>query len=132
VQKEIHALYVHLGIWEEQDQMSEVQEHQSTTTDHGLPGCDLQEELITMRCPHCSEDLPGKVCPECDVVVPLDSRYCMMCGVELEEEQTDRVGQDDDLDIENRVLCPDGTCTGIIVDGRCTECGTSAENKSTP
>jgi hypothetical protein len=21
------------------------------------------------------------------------------------------------------VLCPDGTCTGIIVDGKCTECG---------
>jgi hypothetical protein len=51
----------------------------------------------------------------------------MMCGAELEEEQTDRLGQDDDLDMENRVLCPDGTCTGIIVDGRCTECGASAK-----
>jgi hypothetical protein len=130
VQKEIHTLYVHLGIWEEQDPMSEVQEHQSTTTDHGLPGCNLQEELIPMRCPHCSEEIPGKVCPECDVVVPLASRYCMMCGAEFEEEQSD---QDDALDIENRILCPDGTCTGIIVDGRCTECGTSvAENESTP
>jgi hypothetical protein len=34
---------------------------------------------------------------------------------------------DDELDLENRVLCPDGTCTGIIVDGRCTECGRREE-----
>jgi len=53
----------------------------------------------------------------------------MMCGAEFEEERSDQ----DDLDVENRILCPDGTCTGIIVDGRCTECGTSvAENESTP
>lgn len=83
-----------------------------------------------MQCPHCSEEIPDKVCPECDAAVPVPSRYCMMCGAEFEEQQSDR---DDDLDIENRILCPDGTCTGIIVDGRCTECGTSvAENESTP
>jgi len=29
----------------------------------------------------------------------------------------------EDIDFDNRVLCPDGTCTGIIVDGRCSECG---------
>ena len=82
-----------------------------------------------MQCPHCSKEIPGKVCPECDAGVPLDGRYCMMCGAELQAEQSD---QDADLDIENRVLCPDGTCTGIIVDGRCTECGTSAtESEST-
>ncbi len=86
-----------------------------------------------MRCPHCSKELPGRVCPECDVVVPLDSRYCMMCGTELEADRTDRSDQDDDLDIENRILCPDGTCTGIIIDGRCSECGASvAGNESTP
>jgi len=82
-----------------------------------------------MRCPHCSEDLPGKMCPECDVVVPLDGRYCMMCGAEFDEEQPE---QDGELDMENRVLCPDGTCTGIIVDGRCTECGSSAAENESP
>jgi glutamate dehydrogenase/leucine dehydrogenase len=24
---------------------------------------------------------------------------------------------------DDRILCPDGTCTGIIEDGRCSECG---------
>ena len=33
--------------------------------------------------------------------------------------------EDDELDLENRVLCPDGTCTGIVVGGRCTVCGRS-------
>jgi hypothetical protein len=46
----------------------------------------------------------------------------MACGASL------RIGGDstpedyDELDFENRVLCPDGTCTGIIVNGRCTVC----------
>jgi hypothetical protein len=51
----------------------------------------------------------------------------MICGAEFEEDQLD---QDDDLDMENRILCPDGTCTGIIVDGRCTECGASVTEKA--
>jgi hypothetical protein len=30
----------------------------------------------------------------------------------------------DDLDLENRRLCPDGACIGVIgPDGRCRECG---------
>ena len=34
---------------------------------------------------------------------------------------------EDDLDLENRQLCPDGSCTGVIGDdGRCRECGRSA------
>jgi hypothetical protein len=53
----------------------------------------------------------------------------MACGAPL-KEGLERVSQheelledDGELDLENRVLCPDGTCTGIIVDGKCTECG---------
>jgi len=47
----------------------------------------------------------------------------MDCGFNLEEEAGDMIEQDDGLDFENRVLCSDGTCTGIIIDGKCTECG---------
>lgn len=46
----------------------------------------------------------------------------MICGVPLKEEKTGPSAQED-FDPENRILCPDGTCTGIIVDGKCTECG---------
>jgi hypothetical protein len=41
----------------------------------------------------------------------------------------EEVDEDDAFDIENRVLCPDGTCTGIIVNGRCIECGKKHKGK---
>ena len=79
-----------------------------------------------MECPNCHEKIPGKDCPHCETLIPLESTYCLNCGeylVESEAEET--VGQDDEFDLENRVLCPDGTCTGIIVDGKRVECGRS-------
>ena len=47
----------------------------------------------------------------------------MECGVSLVEEVEDSFEDDNGFDLGDRVLCPDGTCTGIIVDGRCSECG---------
>jgi hypothetical protein len=36
-------------------------------------------------------------------------------------------GTADDLDIEQRALCPDGNCIGVLgADGRCKVCGASA------
>jgi hypothetical protein len=53
--------------------------------------------------------------------------YCgSVLGLEEAPEEEVSIGQPDDnedLDLENRILCPDGACTGIIVNGRCTECG---------
>ena len=79
-----------------------------------------------MECPHCHEALPSKTCPHCSEEVPEESRYCMACGASLDEDgmRPDSGDEEDDaLDLENRILCPDGTCTGIIENGRCTECG---------
>jgi len=47
----------------------------------------------------------------------------MECGVSLVEEVEDTFEDDNGFDLGDRILCPDGTCTGIIVDGRCSECG---------
>lgn len=39
----------------------------------------------------------------------------------------------DDLDIDNRELCPDGACIGVIgTDGRCKVCGTAGAGTATP
>ena len=46
----------------------------------------------------------------------------MHCGVPLREEREVSSDQED-FDLDDRILCPDGTCTGIIVNGKCTECG---------
>jgi hypothetical protein len=74
-----------------------------------------------MKCPHCDTEIPGNPCTNCGTIVPDEANYCMECGLSLSQEETEYDG-DDELDLENRVLCPDGICTGIIVNGICTEC----------
>ena len=76
-----------------------------------------------MECPHCHKEIPNKECPDCGAVIPLESHYCMECGINLDQETADVTEEDDGFDLENRVLCSDGACTGIIIDGKCTECG---------
>lgn len=82
-----------------------------------------------MECPHCHKEVPGKNCPSCGALIPLESHYCMNCGVNLGEEAEDSIDQDEGFDLERRVLCSDGTCTGIIIDGKCTECGKPYEER---
>ena len=78
-----------------------------------------------MRCPHCDEELLGPVCPQCEAMAPEGANFCMECGSAFEENIESAIDDDNDsdLDFDDRVLCPDGTCTGIIVDGKCVECG---------
>jgi hypothetical protein len=76
-----------------------------------------------MECPHCNNEIEGKECPLCKGITPLEGRYCMYCGSEFEDDPSGAADSSDGYDFENRVLCPDGTCTGIIIDGKCTECG---------
>lgn len=78
-----------------------------------------------MHCPHCQKEIEGKTCPECSQTVPQESRFCMFCGVSLDETRIESDIEEDPFDFDNRILCPDGTCTGIIVEGKCTECGKS-------
>lgn len=86
-----------------------------------------------IKCPHCGKEIPGPACPHCGAMSPEGADYCMACGSSLlehadsDDQLNPPIEEDDDLDLENRVLCPDGTCTGIIVDGKCTECGKEVE-----
>jgi DNA-directed RNA polymerase subunit RPC12/RpoP len=63
------------------------------------------------------------MCPECGTQVPGESRYCMTCGALFKSETGSVSDAEEGLDLESRVLCPDGNCTGIIIDGKCSECG---------
>lgn len=78
-----------------------------------------------MKCPHCQGEIPGKECPNCRAESPINSRYCASCGSLFEDAEVpkDFLPEEEGFDEEERVLCPDGTCNGIIVDGKCTECG---------
>ncbi|RJR27701.1 MAG: hypothetical protein C4582_00230 [Desulfobacteraceae bacterium] len=76
-----------------------------------------------MKCPFCEKELQGTACPGCGTTSPEGARYCMECGARLFEAGPAALGEADDFDPEDRILCPDGNCTGIIMEGRCTECG---------
>jgi hypothetical protein len=76
-----------------------------------------------MKCPYCEKEIPGKPCSSCGSLIPADSRFCMECGARLEDEKGTTTQDEEAFDLDDRILCPDGTCTGIIVDGKCTECG---------
>jgi hypothetical protein len=81
-----------------------------------------------MKCPHCGQDVPVKTCPECGAETPHEGRFCMDCGAALSGSAGSSDSEaDEGLDLDDRILCPDGTCTGIIVDGRCSECGRALE-----
>jgi hypothetical protein len=50
----------------------------------------------------------------------------MECGVQFDTEKVENQSQtDEEFDLDDRVLCPDGTCTGIMINGKCSECGKS-------
>ena len=80
-----------------------------------------------MKCPHCEKEIPGSPCPQCDANNPDAAKYCMECGSFLGRGEEETFEDNNGLDFENRVLCPDGNCTGIIIDGKCTECGRTPE-----
>lgn len=82
-----------------------------------------------MECPHCSKEIPGSPCPHCEAANPENATYCMTCGGYLSEKSSAANDGGGGFDLEERVLCPDGTCTGIIENGRCTECGKAPGEK---
>ena len=56
----------------------------------------------------------------------------MQCGALLDVGKRVSSEEDEEIDLENRVLCPDGTCTGIIINGRCTVCEQIVEGEEGP
>ena len=75
------------------------------------------------ECENCGQPPAGKICRACEESVPAWVKYCPLCGEKFEE--TPAAGGDP-LAMENRRLCPDGNCIGILgADGRCVICGKS-------
>jgi len=85
-----------------------------------------------MKCPHCEKEIPGSPCPECGTMTLEEANYCMKCGSSLGQDVDDIIEDDNGFDLEERVLCPDGTCTGIMINGKCTECGKVFGDKKKP
>ena len=79
-----------------------------------------------MKCPFCNEFIEGKSCSFCSRENPSDAVCCAYCGNAFEKDAASCCAdssEDEFPDIEDRELCPDGACTGIIINNKCTECG---------
>ncbi len=77
-----------------------------------------------MKCPNCDFEIAGIVCEVCGGETPQGSLYCCHCGGEIEVET------DGSFDLENRILCSDETCTGVINEkGICGVCGKPDEGQ---
>ncbi|MEK6607675.1 MAG: hypothetical protein AABZ30_08450 [Myxococcota bacterium] len=88
-------------------------------------------------------DLASRIlCPDgtCIGVVGGDGR-CKLCGAVYDPKVPERPpppprpapapwdGDEPAADLDDRVLCTDGACVGVIgADGRCRECGKSASS----
>ncbi len=83
---------------------------------------------MIIKCPVCNHEITGIECPVCGGSTPGEGTYCINCGRKLNDETAASVKEDDvDFDLDDRILCSDGTCTGIIIDGKCSECGKPPE-----
>lgn len=77
-----------------------------------------------IKCPYCEADLPSRECPECHESVPLEGKFCHLCGVEMPPPESVAGDGADVTDFSERTLCSDGTCIGVINEkGVCSECG---------
>lgn len=78
-----------------------------------------------MRCDKCGIETDTIVCPTCNNAILRIGQYCYLCGARLEyriDEQDEEQDQDG-LDLENRILCSDGACIGVVENGVCKVCG---------
>ena len=82
-----------------------------------------------LTCDVCGHEMESLTCGECGAENLPNARFCSFCGRQFPEEtpaekKSKKKSRDDPYDLENRILCSDDTCIGIINEqGVCTECG---------
>jgi hypothetical protein len=74
-----------------------------------------------MICEKCGIESAAVKCIKCGKEIVKLGPYCYLCGAEL---HTEKGAETEGTDFDNRVLCSDGTCIGVINEqGVCKVCG---------
>jgi len=74
-----------------------------------------------MICEKCGLETKTVKCVQCGEEILMLGPYCYLCGKELRAEVETEA---DYADFENRILCSDGSCIGVINEkGICKVCG---------
>lgn len=72
-----------------------------------------------MICEKCGLETEATQCNACGKEIVRLGPYCYLCGAELL-----KAAETEDTDFDNRVLCSDGACIGVIDEkGVCKVCG---------
>ena len=74
-----------------------------------------------MLCEKCAHEVETVRCESCGKEVVRLGPFCYGCGTRLENKVEQ--AEQSDLDFENRVLCSDGACIGVVEMGVCKVCG---------
>ncbi|MCX8022362.1 MAG: hypothetical protein N2745_06270 [Syntrophorhabdaceae bacterium] len=74
-----------------------------------------------MICDKCGKELDTLFCKKCNNDVLRLGPFCYFCGSPLMDSTVE--SEDDGIDFENRILCSDGTCIGVVENGVCKVCG---------
>ncbi len=74
-----------------------------------------------MICEKCGSEVETVKCVHCGQEVIRLGPHCYHCGKELHVHAE---GETDNTDFDNRILCSDGACIGVINEhGICKVCG---------
>jgi hypothetical protein len=74
-----------------------------------------------MLCEKCAVEVEAILCKTCGKDIMKLGPYCYVCGSKFEERM--QQADESDIDFENRILCSDGTCIGLVEEGVCKVCG---------
>jgi len=74
-----------------------------------------------MICEKCGREIESIICKHCKMDILRLGPFCYFCGNRLEEINIE--SEDVEVDLENRILCSDGTCIGVVENGVCKLCG---------
>lgn len=74
-----------------------------------------------MICEKCAVETETVVCENCGKDIAKIGPYCYACGSKIEIKIEE--AEESDNDFQNRLLCSDGACIGIVENGACKLCG---------